>query len=94
VIYVKKTIAELRGEMDLTQRELATQLSIVQDDFNFSPAAIALYELGLRTPSLQKAKLIAKFFGVRVEDIIFGPDACNMQATKDEQAATSEAVNQ
>ncbi|MGI6588603.1 MAG: helix-turn-helix transcriptional regulator [Peptococcia bacterium] len=55
------------------------RLSNIEKDINFSPAAIALYELGLRTPSLQKAKLIARYFGVPVEDIIFGPSACEMQ---------------
>lgn len=91
---MKQTLAELRNKRNLTQRSLAEELSKIDERFNFSPAAIALYELGLRTPGLQKAKLIARYFGVPVENIIFGPHACNMQAVDDEHAATTEAVNQ
>jgi len=33
-----------------------------------------MYEIGLRTPYLKKAKEIAAYFGVPVEQIIFGPE--------------------
>ena len=90
---MRQTLAELRNGKGLTQRELASKLSSIDPNINFSPAAIALYELGLRTPGLQKAKLIARYFGVPVEDIFFGSDACKEQA-KNEETATSRAVNQ
>lgn len=73
-----KTLAQLRTEKGLNQRELASHLGL-------SPAAIALYELGQRTPGLERAKQIAAFFGVAVEDIIFGP-ACNQQAISRDSA--------
>lgn len=73
-----KTLAELRAEKGLNQRQLALQLGL-------SPAAIALYELGQRTPGLERAKQIAAIFGVAVEDIIFGP-ACNKQAAARDSA--------
>lgn len=63
---MKQTLSELRSQRGMTQRDLARQLSI-------SASAVALYELGLRTPSLHRAKMIAQFFGVAVEDILFGP---------------------
>ncbi len=62
----QKLLAELRG--DMSQRELAKQLHL-------TASAIAMYETGDRTPSLEKAKKIAAFFGVRVESIKFGKDA-------------------
>ena len=77
---VKQTLGELRNKKNLTQRELAKNLSRIDEETRFSSASIALYELGLRTPGLQKAKLLARYFGVHVEDILFGPDACKMQA--------------
>ena len=91
---MKQTLAEFRNKKGLTQRALAARLSKIEKDINFSPAAITLYELGLRTPSLQKAKLIARYFGVPVEDIIFGPSACEMQEGGSKETAPSEAVNQ
>lgn len=77
---MKQTLAELRNKRGLTQRALAHNLSNLQPNTRFSPASIALYELGLRTPGLHKAKLIAHYFDVPVEDILFGPDACKGQA--------------
>lgn len=79
---MQRTLAELRALRGLTQRGMAKQLGI-------SASAVALYELGLRTPSLQRAKLIAQFFGVPVEAIVFGPVA---PGQGDEQAATLDAT--
>ena len=87
------TLAELRKVRGLSQRQLAEELSRYNEEgIEFSASSIALYELGLRTPGLKRAKIIARFFGVPVEDIIFGPSACNSQANR--EAATAEAVNQ
>ena len=79
---MKHTLAALRTSRRLTQRDVAKQLGI-------SASAIALYELGLRTPSLQRAKLIAQFFGVPVEDIVFGPV---VPGQSDDQATTLDAT--
>lgn len=76
------TLAELREARGLSQRQLAEELSRHNEEgIEFSASSIALYELGLRTPGLKRAKIIARFFGIPVEDIIFGPSACNSQAS-------------
>lgn len=62
------TLADLRNGKGMTQRNLAKSLSI-------SPGTVAMYEVGARTPSLEMAKRIARFFGVPVEAIIFGQGA-------------------
>lgn len=86
-------LAELRKARGLSQRQLADELNRRNDEgLGFSASSIALYELGLRTPGLKRAKIIARFFGVAVEDIIFGPSACNSQAN--EETTTADAVNQ
>ena len=59
-----KTLSELRKEKNMTQKELAKALKIIE-------SAIAMYEIGERTPSLKKAKRIADFFGVPIESIDF-----------------------
>lgn len=57
-------LAELRKKKGLTQKELARALKI-------SESAIAMYETGRRTPSLARAKVIANFFNVDIEEIFF-----------------------
>ena len=75
------TLAKLREARKLSQRQLAEELSRYNNEgIEFSPSTIALYELGLRTPGLKRAKIIARFFNVPVEDIVFGPLACDLQA--------------
>lgn len=57
-------IAELRHRENLTQKELAKKIGI-------SASAIAMYEIGARTPALKTAKKLADYFGVQIEDIFF-----------------------
>lgn len=59
-----KTLSELRSQKNLTQRGLAKILKVI-------PSTIAMYEIGERNPSLERAKNIAKFFNVPVETISF-----------------------
>ena len=59
-----KALSELRKEKNMTQKELAKAL-------NLSVSAIAMYEIGKRTPCLKKALEIADFFGVPIESIDF-----------------------
>ncbi|HHX80534.1 MAG TPA: helix-turn-helix transcriptional regulator [Acholeplasmataceae bacterium] len=59
-----KTLAELRKEKNMTQKELAKALKL-------SVSAISMYEIGERTPSLKKAIKIADLFGVPIESIDF-----------------------
>ena len=60
-----KTLAELRVEKNISQRSLAEAIGT-------APSSIGMYETGLRTPPLEKARKIAKFFGVLVDEIEFG----------------------
>jgi transcriptional regulator with XRE-family HTH domain len=59
-----KKLAELRKSKDLTQEELAEELGI-------SASSIAMYETGNRRPPLNKAKKIADYFGVGIEELFF-----------------------
>ncbi|NPV54675.1 MAG: helix-turn-helix transcriptional regulator [Firmicutes bacterium] len=70
---MKYTLAELRHKRGITQRVVATDLQL-------APSTIALYELGLRTPSLRTARRIAQYYGVLTDDIIFGPRVYESQA--------------
>lgn len=67
-----KSLAELRGEKKMSQRDLARKLGV-------SPATIGMYESGKRTPSLKKAILIARLFDVQVEDITFSKNNCTTE---------------
>ena len=58
------TLAELRKEKKLTQEQLAKAL-------NMSVSAIAMYETGARIPRLQRARIIAEFFKVPIQEINF-----------------------
>ncbi|MBA4698519.1 MAG: helix-turn-helix transcriptional regulator [Ruminococcus sp.] len=61
---IKKTLADLRNENNMSQKQLAEKL-------NISAAAIGMYESGMRTPSLKRAILIANIFNIPVECISF-----------------------
>lgn len=65
-----KTLATLRSENNMSQRELAQKLHI-------SPGAIGMYESGKRTPSLSRAITIAELFNVPVETISFSNSNCS-----------------
>ncbi|HBV87060.1 MAG TPA: transcriptional regulator [Desulfosporosinus sp.] len=71
-----KSLSQLRSEKDKTQREVA-------EDLKVGVSTIAMYETGQRTPSLQTAKRLARYFGVSVEDIFFGNGAHNLRANSD-----------
>lgn len=60
----RKTLADLRRENRISQRELAKKL-------NMSSGAIAMYESGKRIPPLVKAIKIAELFNIPVENIDF-----------------------
>ena len=65
-----KTLALLRAEKNMSQRELAQKLQI-------SSGTIGMYESGKRTPPLSRAIEIAKLFDVPVETISFSSLNCN-----------------
>ncbi|MGN0327249.1 MAG: helix-turn-helix transcriptional regulator [Lachnospiraceae bacterium] len=60
----KKTLAQLRAEQNMSQRELAKKLGV-------SSATVGMYETGKRNPSLKRAMEIAKIFNTSVEAISF-----------------------
>lgn len=60
-----KTLSELRLKVGLTQKELHKKTGIPM-------SSIAMYEIGERIPSLKRAKKLAEFFEVPVEEIFFG----------------------
>lgn len=64
-----KTLAELRAEHNLSQRDLAKKLRI-------QPGTIGMYESGKRTPPLSRAIEIAQLFNVPVEMISFSTINC------------------
>lgn len=66
-------IAELRLLKGVSQEELAKEVGV-------SPSAIAMYEIGERTPGLKNAKIIADYFGVPIEYIFFGACAHEVRA--------------
>ena len=59
---IGKTLIELRG--DRTQIQVA-------NDLNISDAALSAYEQGTRIPRDEVKIRIAKYYGVRVQDIFF-----------------------
>ncbi len=65
---MEQTMVELRRKLNITQEELAVKIGV-------SKGAIGMYETGKRTPSLNRAKQIAQFFGVPLEDLCFHKDA-------------------
>lgn len=67
-----KPLAEYRKNKELSQIELSNELN--RAGIKVGPASIAMYETGQRKPPLEKARAIAKFFGVSTDDIEFGPD--------------------
>lgn len=58
----KKTLAQLRAEQHMSQRELAQKVGV-------SSAAIGMYETGKRSPSLNRAMIIAQIFNIPIENI-------------------------
>ena len=79
---LKVTLTDLRLSKNLTQRQLAHELSL--SGTKFSQSAIALYEAGLRNPSIKRAVIIARYFNVPVESIFFTSFDYEMQSTRTE----------
>ncbi len=73
-----KSLAVYRKDKKLSQEGLSNEL--LSCGIKVSPASIAMYELGQRTPPLYKAKAIAQYFGVGLDDIHFGKNAHDERA--------------
>ena len=61
----KIPLSDLRKTKGFSQKEFATELGV-------SSALIALYEVGKRKPKLERAIMIAEYFDIPVENILFG----------------------
>ncbi|MGL5436627.1 MAG: helix-turn-helix transcriptional regulator [Lachnospiraceae bacterium] len=66
---INKTLATLRAEKNMSQRDLAKTL-------NIQPGTIGMYESGKRNPPLSRAIEIAKLFNIPVEEISFSTSNC------------------
>ncbi|QDA32039.1 helix-turn-helix transcriptional regulator [Thermococcus indicus] len=65
---MKNRLRELREELGITQEELAKALGVTRQ-------TIIAIEKGRYDPSLRLAFKIARFFGVKIEDVfIYGGD--------------------
>ena len=60
---IKTKIRELRLSKGLTQSELAAAIGVHKN-------AIVNYELGLRTPALEIALLLAVFFDITLDELV------------------------
>lgn len=76
-----KPLAEYRKNKKMSQMQLSKELN--EAGIMVSPASIAMYETGQRTPPLDKARAIAHFFGVSTDDIEFGPNDLQPTGTQD-----------
>jgi len=74
-----KLFSEYRKDKNLSQAQLSQEL--INAGIKVSPASVAMYETGQRTPSLNKARAIAQFFGVSTDDIRFGTELTDLQPT-------------
>lgn len=62
----KVSLTILRQAKGLSQRDLAKATGI-------SPSTIASYETGTRMPRLDNALILSEFFGIKPQQIQFGP---------------------
>ncbi len=62
-VEIKDRIRELRTETGLTQQELA-------DKMHFCLNTISRWETGVKEPSLQSIKLLARFFDVSTDYLL------------------------
>lgn len=74
-----KLLSEYRKDKNLSQAQLSQEL--ISKGIKVSPASVAMYETGQRTPSLNKARAIAQYFGASTDDIKFGPELKDLQVT-------------
>lgn len=72
---MKSHLKYYREQAGLTQAKLAAQT-------NLSIGTVALMENGRRDGSIDTIVLMAKFFGVSVDDFLFGPDTTNSTRNK------------
>jgi len=84
-------LARLRQNKGLTQQELAKQLSKNNEKIYFSKSAVSLYELGMRFPNWRKAKIIADFFGVTIDELFFGQGANKLKSKERKQNTHTQA---
>jgi len=69
---LRNDLKRLRKVKGLTQEEIAQKLGV-------APSTYSLYETGERGISLYKAFLLAKIFGLTIEELFFAQENCVTQ---------------
>ena len=64
---LSERLVELRKERNLSQLELAEAL-------NVSRQSISLWEKGSTTPSLDKLPLLAEFYDITIDELLYSPE--------------------
>ena len=64
-IRFKENLREIRKSLDLTQGEVA-------DDLSMSASAIGSYERGVFEPGLEILDKMCELFGVSLEELVYG----------------------
>lgn len=64
---LSERLVELRKERNLSQLELAEAL-------NVSRQSISLWERGSTTPSLDKLPLLAEFYDITIDELLYSPE--------------------
>ena len=75
----KIPLCDLRKTKGFSQKEFATEIGV-------SSALIALYEVGKRKPNLERAIMIAQYFNIPVENILFAKcEDADIEPTKEDK---------
>lgn len=74
-IIFSDNLLALRKEKNLSQEELGSDLFVTRQ-------SISKWESGEVTPDLNKIQMIADYFNIPVEELLFGQDIYNLKSTK------------
>lgn len=74
-IIFSDNLLALRQEKNLSQEELGNDLFVTRQ-------SISKWESGEVTPDLNKIQMIADYFNVPVEELLFGKDIYNLKSDK------------
>lgn len=74
-IIFSDNLLALRKEKNLSQEELGSDLFVTRQ-------SISKWESGEVTPDLNKIQMIADYFNIQVEELLFGKDIYNLKSDK------------
>lgn len=74
-IIFSENLLSLRKEKNLSQEELGNDLFVTRQ-------SISKWESGEVTPDLNKIQMIADYFNIQVEELLFGKDIYNLKSDK------------